>query len=85
MLDLDKEARTADYNSIHESYQNCTRGHLYKESNMLLIVQANQQEHTSMVWPCHEERGRVNSEGCKEVKYKGKETNRNTKVARQHR
>ena len=40
-----------------------------------------------MVWPCHEERGRVNAEGCDEVKDERKETNRKTKtkVARQHR
>ena len=40
-----------------------------------------------MVWPCHEERGRVNAEGCDEVKDEGKETKRKTKakVARQHR
>ena len=43
MLDFDKKARTTDYNSRHESYQNYTRGHqnedLYKQSNMLPIVQ----------------------------------------------
>ena len=27
MLDFDEKARTADYNSIHERYQNDTRGH----------------------------------------------------------
>ena len=27
MLDFDKKARTADYNSRHDSYQNDTRGH----------------------------------------------------------
>ena len=27
-----------------------------------------------MVWPCHEERGRVNAEGCDAVKDEGKET-----------
>ena len=49
MLDFDKKARTADNNSRHESYQNDTRGHqigqltnedLYRQSNMLPIVQA---------------------------------------------
>ena len=48
MLDFDKKAGTADYNSRHESYQNDTRGHqmgqkrnedLYKQGNMLSIVQ----------------------------------------------
>ena len=40
-----------------------------------------------MVWPLHEERGRVDAEGCDEVKDEGKETKRktNTKVSRQHR
>ena len=52
---------------------------------------SNQQEQTSKVWPCHEEREREeeesNAEGCNEVKDAGKETKRktNTKVARQHR
>ena len=45
MLDFDKKARTADYNSRHESYPNDTRvtrwdrkrhEDLYKQSNMLL-------------------------------------------------
>ena len=35
-----------------------------------------------MVWPCHEEGGRVTAEGCDEVKDEGKETK--TKVAIQH-
>ena len=56
---------------------------------MLPIVQEilNQQEQTSMVWPCHAERGRVNVEGFDEVKVKWKDTTRKTKtkVARQHR
>ena len=29
---------------------------------------SNQQEQTLMVWPCHEERRRINAEGCNEVK-----------------
>ena len=44
---------------------------------------SDQQEQRSMVWQCHEERGRVNPEGCNEDKEEGKETK--TKVARQHR
>ena len=40
---------------------------------------SNQQEQTPMVWPCHEERRRVNSEGCNEVKDEGKETKRKNK------
>ena len=46
----------------------------------------NQPEQTSMVWSCHEERGRCNAEGCNAVD-EGKETKRKakTKVARQHR
>ena len=48
MPDFDKKARTADYNSRHESYQNDTRvtrwdrkrhEDLYKQSNMLPIVE----------------------------------------------
>ena len=38
-----------------------------------------------MVWPCHEERGRVNAQGCDAVKDEGKETKRKDYVARQHR
>ena len=39
---------------------------------------------TSMVWPCHGQRRRINAEGCNEVKDEGKEIKRktNTKVAR---
>ena len=33
-----------------------------------------------MVWPCHEERGRVNTDGCNEVKGEGKETKAKTKT-----
>ena len=33
-----------------------------------------------MVWPCHEERGRLNAEGCNEVKDEGKETKRKTRL-----
>ena len=45
---LDKKARSADYNSRHESYQNGTRGNqmgkkrkeeLHRQSNLLPIVQ----------------------------------------------
>ena len=39
----------------------------------------------SMVWPCHEERGRVNAQGCDAVKDEGKETRRKHYVARHHR
>ena len=53
---------------------------------MLHIVQViNKTEQTSMVWPCHGQRRRINAEGCNEVKDEGKETKRNktkTKVAR---
>ena len=40
-----------------------------------------------MVWPCHEERGRVDAEGYNEVKDERKESERKTKtnVTRQHR
>ncbi len=38
-----------------------------------------------MVWPCHEEKGRVNAQGCDVVKDEGKETKRKDYVARQHR
>ena len=31
----------------------------------------NQQEQTTMVWPGHEERGKVNAKGCNEVKDEG--------------
>ena len=44
-------------------------------------------EQTSMVWPYHEERGRVSAEGCDEVKDDEKYTKRKTKtkVATLHR
>ena len=38
-----------------------------------------------MVWPCHEEKGRVNVQGCDAVKDEGNETKRKDYVARQHR
>ena len=38
-----------------------------------------------MVWPCHEEKGRVNAKGCDAVTDQGKETKRKDYVARQHR
>ena len=40
-----------------------------------------------MVWSCHKDMGRVDAEGCDEVKDDGKWTKRKTKtkVARQHR
>ena len=38
-----------------------------------------------MVWPCHEEKGRVNAQGCDVVKDEGKETKRKDYVAREHR
>ena len=38
-----------------------------------------------MVWPCHEEKGRVNAQGCDAVKGEEKETKRKDYVARQHR
>ena len=68
MLDFDKKARKADYNST----AHCA---------------SDQQEQITTVWPCHEERGRFNAEGCNEVKDEWKETKRKTKtkVARQHR
>ena len=39
-------------------------------SRLVLIIY--QQEQASMVWQCHEERGRVNADGGDEVKYEGK-------------
>ena len=71
MLDFDKKARTANYNSRHkvtrmiEGVTRCDkRGNedQYTQSKMLPInyCSSNQQEDTTMVWPCHEERGRVN-------------------------
>ena len=33
-----------------------------------------------MVWPCHEERGRVNAQGCDAVKGEGKETKRRPRL-----
>ena len=54
MLDFDKEARTADYNSRHERYQNYTMGHqiwdgkrnedLYKQSNMHIVQVINKNK-----------------------------------------
>ena len=38
-----------------------------------------------MVWPCHEEKGRVNAQGWDAVKDEGKETKRKDYVAGQHR
>ena len=38
-----------------------------------------------MIWPCHEEKGRVNAQGYDAVKDEGKETERKYYVARQHR
>ena len=45
---------------------------------------SDQQEQTLMVWSCHEQRRRLNADGCNEVKDEGKETKRKTttKVAR---
>ena len=56
---------------------------VYKQSYMQLIVQLINKNKLR----CREERGRVNAEGCDDVKDEGKETPRktNTKVARQHR
>ena len=53
---------------------------LYRQSNMPTHCSSNQHEQTLMVWPCREERGRVNAEGCNEVKDEGKETKRKTKT-----
>ena len=39
----------------------------------------NQQYQTAIVWPCHEEGGRTNAEGCNEVKDEGRETERKTR------
>ena len=44
------------------------------------LMLRNQQEQTTMVWPCHEERGKVKAEGCNDVKDEGKETERKTKT-----
>ena len=33
-----------------------------------------------MVWPCHEERGRVNAQGADAVTYDGKETKRRPRL-----
>ena len=58
----------------------------YTKKKYAAHCSSDQQEQTTMVWPCHEERGRVNTEGCNEVKDEGKDTKRKnkTKVARQH-
>ena len=46
-------------------------------TNMLpMHCSSNRQEQTSMVWPCHEETGRVNAQGCDAVKDEGNETKR---------
>ena len=37
---------------------------------MVLTVQVINKNKTSMVWPCHGEKGRVNTEGCEDVKTK---------------
>ena len=58
---------------------------MYRQCNLLLIVQVINKEKTTMVWPCHDEKDTVNAEGCDKVKAGGKETLRKTKVARQHR
>ena len=50
-------------------------------TNMLSTVQVIDMN-TSMVWCCHEEKGRVNAQGCDAVKYEGKETTRKDYVAR---
>ena len=59
------------------------------DTNILISdhCSSDQQEETSMVWQCHEERRKFNDEGCNEVKDEGKETKRKTmtKVVRQHR
>ena len=45
----------------------------YRQSNTLLVVRViNKNKLVMMVWPCHGERGRVNAEGCNEVKDEGK-------------
>ena len=88
MLDFDNKARTADYNSIHESYQNDTKRHQMGQNGKRRPIQteyyaahcsSDQQEQTLMVWPCHEERRRLNADGCEEVKYEGKEMFRESK------
>ena len=70
---LELQITTADMKVI-KMIQGVTRWHsqihedLYKQSNMF---SSDQQEQTSMVWPnwqIHEERRRVNTEGCNEVK-----------------
>ena len=37
-----------------------------------------------MIGPCHEEKGRVNAQGCDAVKDEGKETKRKDYVVRLH-
>ena len=46
-------------------------------------LSSNNQEQSSMVWPCHDERRRVSAEVCDEVKDTTGKIK--TKVARQHR
>ena len=92
MLDFDKKARTADYNAEMKVIRGVTRWDrkrnedLYKQSNNAAKCSSD-PEQTSMVWPCHEERGRINAEGCNEVKDELMERDQpeDPKVAIQHR
>ena len=43
------------------------------KTNTDAYYSSNQQEQTSMVWQCHEERGKFNTESCDEVRDEGKE------------
>ena len=53
---------------------------LDRKGNYAAHRSTDQQEQTSMVWSCHEERRRLNADGCNEVKDEGKETKRKTKT-----
>ena len=47
---------------------------LFRQSNNDAHCSNDQQEQTLMAWPCHEERRRVNAEGCDEVNDEEKDT-----------
>ena len=86
---LEQQITTADMKVIRMT-QGATRWgrkineDLYKQSNMLSIVQVINKN--KLRWFGRQERGRVYS-SCNEVQYEGKVIKRktNTKVAKQHR
>ena len=53
---------------------------IYKTKKYASHYSRNQQEHISMVWPCHEERGRVNDDGCNEVNFNDDERSMSIKA-----